>query len=315
MEEGAADSETVNAVFRAVHSIKGGAGAFKLDRLVRFAHVFETTLDKIRSEQLAPAPAVMKHHVARGRRARRSRQGRARRRRDRRRSAHRRADRRTEAPQRRRDAGAGRRRRASEAERSTSSRCARLRSRVTPAIAARRQRAIVIGFKPKPELYARATRPRGCCANWRAWATLAVACDARRRAAARRARSRRRLSRLARRADARPRTRRRSASVFEFVDGDCELDDRRARGGDRAADATGASRPGAACADPTSPTPSRRGRAGRATAAPARPRVSRSDRRRGVDRTSRATRESRRRQADAAAQRARSASISTASTG
>ncbi len=31
MEEGKTDSETVNAVFRAVHSIKGGAGAFKLD--------------------------------------------------------------------------------------------------------------------------------------------------------------------------------------------------------------------------------------------------------------------------------------------
>ena len=38
MEAGNADNETVNAVFRAVHSIKGGAGAFKLDRLVRFAH-------------------------------------------------------------------------------------------------------------------------------------------------------------------------------------------------------------------------------------------------------------------------------------
>jgi two-component system chemotaxis sensor kinase CheA len=60
MEEGVADSETVNAVFRAVHSIKGGAGAFKLDRLVRFAHTFETTLDLIRSDQLATSPAVMR---------------------------------------------------------------------------------------------------------------------------------------------------------------------------------------------------------------------------------------------------------------
>ena len=31
MEGGDADAETVNAVFRAVHSIKGGAGAFGLD--------------------------------------------------------------------------------------------------------------------------------------------------------------------------------------------------------------------------------------------------------------------------------------------
>jgi two-component system chemotaxis sensor kinase CheA len=60
MDEGVADSETVNAVFRAVHSIKGGAGAFKLDRLVRFAHTFETSLDLIRSDQLAPTPSVMR---------------------------------------------------------------------------------------------------------------------------------------------------------------------------------------------------------------------------------------------------------------
>jgi two-component system chemotaxis sensor kinase CheA len=60
MEDGSTDTETVNAVFRAVHSIKGGAGAFKLDRLVRFAHAFETTLDKIRNGKLAPATPVMK---------------------------------------------------------------------------------------------------------------------------------------------------------------------------------------------------------------------------------------------------------------
>lgn len=46
------ESETVNAVFRAVHSIKGGAAAFALDNLVRFAHGFETTLDDVRSHRL-----------------------------------------------------------------------------------------------------------------------------------------------------------------------------------------------------------------------------------------------------------------------
>src|SRR4051812_47628995 len=60
MEEGAGDLETVNAVFRAVHSVKGGAGAFGLEDLVRFAHVFETTLDEMRAGRLAPAPAVVK---------------------------------------------------------------------------------------------------------------------------------------------------------------------------------------------------------------------------------------------------------------
>jgi two-component system, chemotaxis family, sensor kinase CheA len=60
MMEGIADSETVNAVFRAVHSIKGGAGAFKLDDLVQFAHVFETILDEIRIGRLAPTAAILK---------------------------------------------------------------------------------------------------------------------------------------------------------------------------------------------------------------------------------------------------------------
>ncbi|MET0336844.1 MAG: chemotaxis protein CheA [Caulobacter sp.] len=52
MQDGTSDGETVNAVFRAVHSIKGGAGAFGLDPLVRFAHVFETLLDSVRSGEV-----------------------------------------------------------------------------------------------------------------------------------------------------------------------------------------------------------------------------------------------------------------------
>ena len=60
MEQGDNDPETINAVFRAVHSIKGGAGAFSLDPLVRFAHVFETTLDDVRAGKLAPSNTVVK---------------------------------------------------------------------------------------------------------------------------------------------------------------------------------------------------------------------------------------------------------------
>ena len=54
------DHETINAVFRAVHSIKGGAGAFGLDDLVRFAHTFETTLDLMRSSELEITPGLVK---------------------------------------------------------------------------------------------------------------------------------------------------------------------------------------------------------------------------------------------------------------
>lgn len=54
-EFGASD-DAVNAVFRAVHSIKGGAGIFGFDALVRFAHVFETVLDEVRSHRLDITP-------------------------------------------------------------------------------------------------------------------------------------------------------------------------------------------------------------------------------------------------------------------
>ena len=60
MENGEADDEIINAVFRAVHSIKGGGGAFGFESLVAFAHIFETVLDRIRSGELAPEPDVVK---------------------------------------------------------------------------------------------------------------------------------------------------------------------------------------------------------------------------------------------------------------
>ncbi|OYU37439.1 MAG: chemotaxis protein CheA [Pseudorhodobacter sp. PARRP1] len=53
------DQETVNAVFRAVHSIKGGAAAFGLEALVRFAHHFENALDAVRSGRLIPTPDII----------------------------------------------------------------------------------------------------------------------------------------------------------------------------------------------------------------------------------------------------------------
>jgi two-component system chemotaxis sensor kinase CheA len=48
LREGGASDETINAVFRAVHSVKGGAGIFGFEALVGFAHVFETVLDAVR---------------------------------------------------------------------------------------------------------------------------------------------------------------------------------------------------------------------------------------------------------------------------
>ena len=60
IEAGDHDLEIVNAVFRAVHSIKGGAGAFNLGDLVQFAHVFENAMELVRTGRLAPNPPVVK---------------------------------------------------------------------------------------------------------------------------------------------------------------------------------------------------------------------------------------------------------------
>jgi two-component system chemotaxis sensor kinase CheA len=40
--------DAIHALFRAVHSVKGGAGAFGLDLMASFAHVFETYMDLLR---------------------------------------------------------------------------------------------------------------------------------------------------------------------------------------------------------------------------------------------------------------------------
>jgi two-component system chemotaxis sensor kinase CheA len=56
IRDGEGDAETINAVFRAVHSVKGGAGIFGFEDLIGFAHVFETVLDAMRSNKLSSTP-------------------------------------------------------------------------------------------------------------------------------------------------------------------------------------------------------------------------------------------------------------------
>ncbi len=46
------DKDDLDALFRAAHSIKAGAGAFKLDRLVTYTHELENFLDRVRSGEL-----------------------------------------------------------------------------------------------------------------------------------------------------------------------------------------------------------------------------------------------------------------------
>ncbi len=60
LERGEPGPDTVNAAFRAVHSIKGSAGTFGFDVLGQFAHDFEAALDKLRDGSWQAEPTVIK---------------------------------------------------------------------------------------------------------------------------------------------------------------------------------------------------------------------------------------------------------------
>lgn len=52
IEQSPDDADTINAIFRAAHTIKGSAGLFGLDDIVAFTHVAESVLDKVRNGEL-----------------------------------------------------------------------------------------------------------------------------------------------------------------------------------------------------------------------------------------------------------------------
>ncbi|ADV27317.1 CheA signal transduction histidine kinase [Pseudoxanthomonas suwonensis 11-1] len=59
LEGGSTDPEVINSVFRAAHSIKGGAATFGFDRMAALTHVLETLLDEIRGGKRALAASAI----------------------------------------------------------------------------------------------------------------------------------------------------------------------------------------------------------------------------------------------------------------
>ncbi|MDH3195357.1 MAG: chemotaxis protein CheA, partial [Hyphomicrobiales bacterium] len=59
LQEGAAADDVIQETFRAIHSIKGGAGALQFKRIGAFAHNFEALFDKIRSGETALNPDLV----------------------------------------------------------------------------------------------------------------------------------------------------------------------------------------------------------------------------------------------------------------
>ena len=62
--KGAMSADSINAVFRAAHTIKGSAGLFGLDHIVGFTHVAESVLDEVRAGRLAFTPELVELMLA-----------------------------------------------------------------------------------------------------------------------------------------------------------------------------------------------------------------------------------------------------------
>jgi len=52
MEQGDHDAETINAIFRAAHTIKGASGVVEIHHIEQFTHILENLLDKLRNGEV-----------------------------------------------------------------------------------------------------------------------------------------------------------------------------------------------------------------------------------------------------------------------
>jgi len=59
MEQGDHDPETLNGVFRAAHTIKGGSGVVELTMIEKFTHVVENALDKLRNNEIGVSDGLI----------------------------------------------------------------------------------------------------------------------------------------------------------------------------------------------------------------------------------------------------------------
>jgi two-component system chemotaxis sensor kinase CheA len=59
LERGSTDPELINTIFRAAHSIKGGAGTFGFKEIAEVTHLLETMLDQMRGGSRAVTPEIV----------------------------------------------------------------------------------------------------------------------------------------------------------------------------------------------------------------------------------------------------------------
>lgn len=56
LDDDVAGNDTINTIFRAAHSIKGGSATFGFSEVAKFTHVLETLLDEMRAGHIKPTP-------------------------------------------------------------------------------------------------------------------------------------------------------------------------------------------------------------------------------------------------------------------
>ena len=59
LEIGKPDDELINTIFRAAHSIKGGAGTFGFNDISAFTHTMETLLDEMRDGRVKATQEIV----------------------------------------------------------------------------------------------------------------------------------------------------------------------------------------------------------------------------------------------------------------
>src|ERR1035437_10026026 len=58
LEQNPDDRDTINGVFRAAHTIKGGAGVVECNFIVSFTHLVENLLDALRNGEIAVSGTI-----------------------------------------------------------------------------------------------------------------------------------------------------------------------------------------------------------------------------------------------------------------
>jgi len=59
MDQGNQDADTLNAVFRAAHTIKGASGVVEIHHIEKFTHILENLLDKLRNGEIAVSSEII----------------------------------------------------------------------------------------------------------------------------------------------------------------------------------------------------------------------------------------------------------------